>query len=134
MLYTDLDTKNLIGDKGYIIQNAEIIDEEAFEALNIGPVDISELEKLYETYKHSVPSEDNKHNIRKEPYFKALDLNELSQTDLETNTDRNTAGDILEATLLVSIIFGTFIWTEPAKWFWQSQNDRDFVILRKWVI
>lgn len=82
----------------------------------------------------SVPSEDNKHNIRKEPYFKALDLNELSQTDLETNTDRNTAGDILEATLLVSIIFGTFVWTEPAKWFWQSQNDRDFVILRKWVI
>lgn len=51
MLYTDLDTKNLIGDKGYIIQNAEIIDEEAFEALNIEPVDISELEKLYETYK-----------------------------------------------------------------------------------
>lgn len=94
---------------------------------------ISKLEELYELYKHSRPSERSENKQRK--YFKALKLNELEEDDMLYGDDRESAQLMLELYLLCWILSGTFVWDEESmgKWFWQSQNDKDLVILRSWI-
>ena len=100
---------------------------------NIDSFSISTLEELYQNYKHSRPSERSDHKRR--CYFKALKLNELSNEDMLYGIDRETAQFELEAYLLAWVLSGLFVWDEQSmgKWFWQSQNDKDLVILRSWV-
>lgn len=94
---------------------------------------ISTLEDLYQVYKHSRPSERSENKQRK--YFKALKLNELEEDDMLYGDDRELAQLSLELYLLCWILSGTFVWDEESmgKWFWQSQNDKDLVILRSWI-
>jgi hypothetical protein len=49
--------------------------------------------------------------------------------------DREVAQFKLETYLLAWILSGLFVWDEESmgKWFWQSQNDKDLVILRNWI-
>ena len=90
-------------------------------------------EELYQIYKHSRPSERSENKQRK--YFKALKLNELEEDDMLYGDDRELAQLSLELYLLCWILSGTFVWDEESmgKWFWQSQNDKDLVILRSWI-
>ena len=75
----------------------------------------TDVEELYRRYKHSIPSERSQSKSRR--YFMALPESDL------------TNGDIL------CRIIGGFTWNPETmgKWFWQSEKDKDLVILRKWV-
>jgi len=125
----NLTERNLSIDKKYLVKNGEydgqLTDTNCFN--------ISVLEDLYQEYKHSRPSERNDNKQRR--YFKALKINELSDDDMLYGIDREVAQFRLESYLLCWILSGLFVWDEDnmGKWFWQSQNDKDLVILREWI-
>lgn len=93
---------------------------------------LAEMEDIYKDYKHSIPSEQSDRNRR--CYFKALPEKELSDEDMMYGMPREVARFNLEFTLLSAILDG-FQWDEAkmGKWFWQSNADKDFVILREWI-
>lgn len=91
------------------------------------------IEHLYEQYKNSVPSERNDNKRRR--YFIALPEHELTDEDMAYGIQREEAQIKLELTILCLILNGSLVWDEVTmgKWFWQSKNDKDLVILRQWV-
>lgn len=93
---------------------------------------LSEIEMLYQRYKHSVPSERSESKSRK--YFKALSELDLDDDDMMFGERRDKAQIELELYLLCQIILG-FKWNTKTmgNWFWQSDNDKDLVILKDWV-
>lgn len=87
---------------------------------------------LYEHYKHSIPSE--RSEGRQRTYFTALGESELDDRDMLYGEHRDKAQFELEYFILCTVVNGTFKWTDDlGKWFWQSQEDKDFVILREWI-
>ena len=125
----DLEKRSLYIDKKCLVKEGvyegKLTDTEFFS--------IAVLENLYYRYKHSRPSERNDSKQRR--YFKALKLNELTDDDMLYGDEREVAQFRLESYLLCWILSGLFVWDEESmgKWFWQSQNDKDLVILRSWV-
>lgn len=91
------------------------------------------IEDLYQAYKYSLPSERSDGKYKK--YFKALHANELTDVQMMVGERREIAQAKLEGLILCMILNGSLQWDEPTmgKWFWQSKNDPDFVILRSWV-
>lgn len=125
-----LEKKTAIGNDGqYLIKNGRILDE---SLLQTPPISVPFLEMLYSEYKHSVPdfSSSERQNSM---YFRALDVPALSDDDLKTNRDRRSAADALELTVLLAFLRGDIPY-DRKKWFWQSKEDPEFIILRKWVI
>ena len=94
---------------------------------------LSYIEELYPIYKYSLPSE--RADSKRRKYFKALPINELTDKQLFVAQSREVAQARLEGFILCSILEGHFMWDEEehGKWFYQSQNDPDLVILRKWI-
>lgn len=93
---------------------------------------LSEIEKLYQTYKYSIPSERSDSKRRK--YFKALSIEEIPDAMLMTASQRELSRAKLEGFVLCTVLSGKFKWAEDmGSWFWQSKNDSDLVILRNWV-
>lgn len=123
-------------DKNVCVFNGEV--NEAFDPIE-GKIDqetaLSNLNKLYKEYKYSVPTENSESRRRK--YFKAVKASELTDMELCCNDVRDLAQLRLEMTLLIYIINGTLTWGEgelnPQYYFWQSKEDKDFVILREWI-
>lgn len=98
------------------------------------PIDIimRGIEKKYQKYKHSVPSERSESHRRS--YFKALPEKDLSDEDMMYGEQREVARCYLELTVLIDIIQGNLTWQkEWGSWFWQSPADKDLIILRDWV-
>lgn len=97
--------------------------------MNILPI----IEELYRSYKYSLPSERSS-NKRKQ-YFKALRVDELTDKQLITGCLREGAQARLEGFILCMILNGCLQWDENAmgKWFWESKNDPDLIILRGWI-
>lgn len=96
----------------------------------------SELNKLYPfyyAYKHSVPSERSERASKH--YFKALSVKELSDNDFMYGMPRELARFNLEMALLRELVFGNLKWDDKTMgtWFWQSPDDKDFIILKEWV-
>lgn len=96
----------------------------------------SELNKLYPfyyAYKHSVPSERSERASKH--YFKALSVKELSDNDFMYGMPREIARFNLEMALLRELVFGNLKWDDKTMgtWFWQSPDDKDFIILKEWV-
>ena len=90
------------------------------------------IEYFYHDYKHSLPSERN--DGKRKRYFKALSMGELSDENLMVAERREIAQAKLEGFILCMILTGQFKWTEDmGKWFWQSKQDNDLVILKRWV-
>lgn len=88
------------------------------------------VEKAYEIYKHSIPSE--RSESRGRTYFTALSERELSDSDMMYGVCREMAQAELEGFILCSILEGVK-WNESwGKWFWQSKKDKDLVLLREW--
>ena len=85
---------------------------------------IEDLETAYAIYKHSIPSE---RTMGRTPRFYALPESELSNDDMLYGIPREQAERDLEKALQ------GFQMPEGAGWFWQSENDPDLVVLRKWV-
>ncbi len=93
---------------------------------------LSEIEKLYADYKYSLPSERSDNKRRK--YFKALSIEELPDDKLMNASRREVARAKLEGFILCAVLSGRFKWTEDlGKWFYQSKNDSDLVIIKNWV-
>lgn len=96
---------------------------------------IRQLEQIYSTYKHSIPSERSEGKAKR--YFKALEEHELSDEDMMYGLSREVAQCRLETFFLLCSIQGLVDWNkEPFNnrhWFWKSTTDPDLIILKKWV-
>lgn len=98
------------------------------------PIDITmkSIERSYQKYKHSVPSE--RSESHRHTYFKALPEKNLTDDDMIYGEQREVARCELELTVLIQIIKGNLTWQDEwGSWFWQSPNDKDLVILRQWI-
>ena len=94
---------------------------------------LSTIHKLFERYKHSVPSERSEGKRRR--YFKALKLSEIEYDDFMFGEGRDTAQIKLELYVLLSSIYHKDFWEEIFKeqFFYQSDKDKDLIILKDWV-
>ncbi len=93
---------------------------------------VAVIEKRYSEYKHSVPSE--RSESHRKSYFKALPEKSLTDEDMMYGEKREVARCKLELYILWQLLRGQLYWQEEwGSWFWQSPNDKDLVILRKWI-
>jgi hypothetical protein len=139
----DLVDKSLWINKKQIIEKGIIIDEQNKSKELICVNDSNEfgyyiplneepwkwIEFLYETYKHSVPRE----NTNSRSCFKALSVDELKDGELAYNADRDYMIAILEGYILLGSLQGWIKWEYGNHWFWQSEHDKDLVVLRNFV-
>lgn len=90
------------------------------------------VEELYRCYKHSIPSERSESRSRR--YFTALPEKDLDDEDMLYGERRDKAQAELELYVLCQILSG-FTWNPDTmgRWFWQSKENKDLVILRSWV-
>lgn len=125
----DFENRSLKLDGKYVIKNGE------YDGELCGPwgEPIGEIERLYERYRHSVPSERTESKRRN--YFRALPEKELSTEDMMYGELRENAQIELELFVLSQILYGTLKWDEFAKgkWFWQSSNIPSLILLKKWI-
>lgn len=90
-----------------------------------------ELEMLYNEYKHSLPTPENRYD---KSYFKALEIHDIPLNKLVNDKNsRQKAKEKLELTFLMGVLNGSITWPDDSKWFIQSDTDKDFIILREWV-
>jgi len=92
---------------------------------------LAEIERLYQIYKYSVPSQ----NDDRRTYFYALPASELTDAQLVCGANRAEVRKELELYVLSMIVSGVLKWdTKVMKgnWFWKG-NDPDLVILRSWI-
>ena len=106
--------------KGCMIDNNDLI---RIGITSDSPMEI--IEQLYANYKRSVPSA--KYNGKS--YFKADSVEDLTDGEIAFNWDRNYAQAALEGYILL----GGLIWTDDDHWFWQSEYDKNLVILKEWI-
>jgi hypothetical protein len=141
----DLNKKDLwIGHK-QIIDKGVIIDEKYLNEELIEPYDLEDIleyspilneccwnvaECLYDKYQHSSPK---KISLGNKPYFKALDIEDLYDYDLAYGLDRNVAQIILEAYILLAPMVNWLVWQNENHWFYQSPEEKEFVVLRDWI-
>ena len=106
----------------------QLIDCECSDTTDV----LSRIESLYADYKHSLPSERSDSKRRK--YFKALSMEELTDEQLMVAQRREVAQAKLEGFILCMVLSGQFKWvSEMGKWFWESKNDPDLVILKNFI-
>ena len=89
------------------------------------PVCAETIEQLYDVYKHSIPSEKTMGRV---PRFKALPESELTDDDMFYGVPREQAEKDLEKALK-----GFAMPPDAGSWFWQSENDKDLVVLKSWT-
>lgn len=121
----DLKTKSVKRGKTYLIKNGKPISN--FK-IRTSPVTFSEIEDLYEIYKYSVP--DGTRNKR--PYFYALGPEQIPTIKMINGANRQKAKEDLELTLLMGILNKSLKWPNQEQWFWQSEKDKDLILLREW--
>ena len=111
-------------ERGEVKRN-KIVDE-AFDKLIECPLDMDD---LYKQYKCSLPNEreDCRH------YFKALSASELTDAQLVTGMKRYEARIRLEAYILLASLTGLLVWNNEDQFYWQSEKDKDFIILKKYI-
>lgn len=126
----DFQTRSLKVDGKYVIRDGT-------HDGNLGVPNCSEkeffskVEELYSRYKHSIPSERSESTSRH--YFMTLPESELSDEDMLYGCRRDKAQIELELYILCQIING-LKWSDAmGRWFWQSKEDKELVILRQWV-
>ena len=133
--YVNFKNRSLkIGKKFVIADNIYDNERKLYTASELKMPDImSHIETLYKNYKYSLPSE--RSDSKRRVYFKALPVEKLTDAQMATGERREVARAKLEGFILCMIVDGFFIWNEDemGKWFYQSQNDPDLVILRNWI-
>lgn len=93
---------------------------------------ISTIEKLYERYKHSVPSE--RSECKRRRYFTALRKYDIDEEDFMFGEGRDVAQIKLELYVLLSSIHYRHYWDSLFQgFFYQSKADKDLIILKDWV-
>lgn len=88
------------------------------------------LEALYFSYKRSVTSEKSNGN---KPFFKAVNAEELTDNEIAFNLSRNYCQAALEGYVLLAGLSGWLTWNNDNHWFWQSDKDKELVVLREWI-
>ena len=130
----DFEKRTMKVGKDYLIKNGEW---DRSRRLNTYKYDtlctLAHVETMYKDYKHSLPSE--RSDSKRKQYFKTLSMDELTDEDLFFTGRREVAQARLEGFILCMVLMGCFRWDEEilGKWFWQSKNDPDLVILRSWI-
>ena len=134
----DFEKRNMKVGRDYLIKNGEYDTSRAlfskldqdFYSLNVV---LHMIRDLYKTYKYSLPSE--RSDSKRKRYFKALSVDELTDEQLMVAKKREPAQAALEGFILCAILAGQLVWDEAimGKWFYQSKNDPDLVILRSWI-
>ncbi len=127
----DFRYRSLTLNSKYIIQDGRY-EGELGMPLCVEDEFFANMEELYYRYKHSVPSERSESKSRR--YFKALPEKSLADEAMLYGERRDKAQIELELYVLCQIL-GGLEWDAETmgKWFWQSQKDKDLVILRSWV-
>lgn len=127
----DFESKTMKIGKRKIIDNGEYGDRELINIKTDYPLGM--IENLYSQYKFSIPSE--RSETKRKCYFKALSANELTDEELICGQRREVARAALEGFVLCMVLNGILTWDEftMGKWFWQSNEDQDLVILKKWI-
>jgi hypothetical protein len=133
--HINFEKRNMKVGKDYLIKEGEFD-----EAKGLIPVYykvqtiLQMIEEFYEDYKYSLPSERSDNKRRK--YFKALPMEEITDDQLIVAKRREYSQAALEGFVLCMIVSGQLVWDEDVmqgKWFYQSKNDPDLVLLRSWV-
>ena len=109
-------------------------ERELFEGSDLTMYDILDLiEMRYNTYKYSLPSE--RSDSKRKGYFKALSVDQLTDAQMATGEMREVARAHLEGFIICMVVAGRFVWDEDklGKWFYQSKNDPDLVLLKSWI-
>ena len=136
--HIDFEKRSMKVGKEYLIKNGEY--DTSRELFDLGHRDIYSVQvalrmirELYKNYKHSLPSERSDSKRRK--YFKALPIDKIPDDKLLIAERRETAQARLEGFILCAILTDQFKWDEKnmGKWFYQSENDPDLVVLRNWI-
>ena len=133
--YIDFNSQSLKIGKKFIVENGFYDDSRTLyttSELEVSDV-LSWIEMLYKNYKYSLPSE--RSDSKRKTYFKALSIDKLTDAQIATGERREVARAQLEGFILCMIVDGFFVWDEDemGKWFYQSKNDPDLVILRSWI-
>ena len=133
--HINFEKRNMKVGNEYLIKEGEFGES---KELVSGPYDmrivLNMIEELYKQYKYSLPSERSDNKRRK--YFKALPMEEITDEQLIVAERREISQASLEGFVLCMIVSGQLVWDEEimnGKWFWQSKNDSDLVVLRNWV-
>lgn len=120
--------KQVVIECGNIKHDKIIVGDDVYECIELiaEPLNIDE---LYKMYKYSLPSERDgvKH------YFKALPASLLTDEQMITGMPRLEARVRLEAYVMFAALKGWLELEHPEHWYWQSKQDRDFVILKKYI-
>lgn len=128
--------KEKVVEKGKIVnekyKDMELIlpsDLEPYFSMQFGTINMlfTIIERLYEDYKHSVPSE----NYSDTSYFKALSVDELTDCDLYSGENRNLAQAKLEGYILLASLAGWLIWPNENHWYWKGIDD--LIVLHDWI-
>jgi len=133
-IHVDLENKNirickqLVIENGTPIQNKVIVGEDVYECDELINEQL-DIDELYKQYKYSLPSERD----GKKHYFKALSADLLTDAQMVYGMSRLEARIRLEVYVMFAALKGWLTMTSPEHWFWQSEKDRDFVILEKWL-
>jgi len=127
----DFASRSLKLNGKYIIQDGMYEGELGVLSCNFDEF-LTRVEELYHCYKHSIPSERSMSKSRR--YFMALPETNLDNEAMMFGERRDKAQIELELYILCQIL-GGLQWDAGTmgKWFWQSKNDKDLVILREWV-
>ena len=136
--HIDFEKRNMKVGREYLIKDGEFdVEKELFPSVHhiCDTRDVLRMiEKLYTSYKYSLPSERSDNKRRK--YFKALSMEEITDEQLMVAIRREVAQAALEGFVLCMIINGDLVWDEKimdGKWFYQSKADQDLVLLRHWI-
>lgn len=129
--YINFEKRTMKIGKEKIIDNGEY--DESRELIDFKGFVFERIDKLYENYKYSLPSE--RSDSKRKKYFKALPVEQIPDERLMVAERREVAQCKLEGFILCMILMNVFTWDEftMGKWFWQSKNDSDLVILRSWL-
>ena len=126
--YVNLESKSMKIGNHYDIKDGVIATEQ--DLIDIFENPWIKLEELYLDYRYSLPTE--KSSRRRTYYFKALSDEEMTDLEMMCAGNRDYTQAALEGFLLCSILKGTITWSDEKKWFWQSENHPDLVVLKKW--
>lgn len=135
--HIDFEKRTMKVDGEFLIKNGEydtsrclfeMKDDSHFAVDSI----LQTINSLYKSYKYSIPSK--RSDSKRRVYFKAFPMEEISDEELVMER-REISQARLEGFILCMILEGRFVWDEKklGKWFWQSNEDPDLVIIRKWI-
>lgn len=135
--YIDFEKRTMKVGNQFLIKDGVFNENRKLTSMFDEPMELDDIlrhiEEEYYYYKFSLPSE--RSDSKKRKYFKALSVNELTDEEMIFAHNREVAQCRLEGFILCAILQGKFKWDEEklGKWFYQSKNDPDLVILRSWI-